>query len=81
MHMVWALMAMKLVSGLPGSGQAHVDPKDGAGYVEVAMLPHYTKVQVAVYTDLYTCQVWALRIASLSDVRVGSAECLAQSVN
>ncbi len=81
MHMEWALMAMKLVSGLPGSGQTHTDPQTGGTYVEVAALPHYRKVQVAVYADRYTCQVWAQRIGSLSEIKVGSAECLAQQVN
>jgi hypothetical protein len=81
MHVVWALMAMKLVSGLPGSGQTYVDPQNGGTYVGVATLPHYKQVQMAVYADRYTCQVWAERIANLSDIRVGSAECVAQQVN
>jgi hypothetical protein len=72
MHMVWVLVAMKLVSG---------SPEKGGMYVGVATLPLYKKVQVAVYTDQYTCQVWAQRIANLSDIRLGSAVCLAQQVN
>ncbi len=80
MHVVWALMAMKLVSGLPASGQ-YVDPETAGTYIGVATLPHYEKVQVAVYADEYTCRVWALRITQLSDIRVGSALCLEQRVN
>lgn len=80
MHMEWALMAMRLVIGLPGSGQ-HADSQNGGTAVGVAALPHYEMKQVAVYRDEYTCQVWAQRIANLSDIRVGSVRCLAQRVN
>ncbi len=81
MHAVWVLMAMRLVSGLPGSGEAHVDPQHGGTYVGVATLSQYQQVQVAVYTDRYTCEVWAQRIASLSDIKPGSVECRSQPVN
>jgi hypothetical protein len=81
MHMGWALVAMKLVAGLPGGGPTHVDPKTGDAYVGVVTPSHYEKVQVAVYADRYTCQVWAQRIAHLSETGLGSAECLAQQMD
>ncbi|HEV2702641.1 MAG TPA: hypothetical protein VGV09_13480 [Steroidobacteraceae bacterium] len=62
-HVVWVLMAMKLASA----------PQGGA--LTVDAVARYEPVQVAVYTDEYTCQVWAQRIARMSGFKADSAQC------
>lgn len=79
-HVVWALMAMKLVSGLQGTAQADLDPATGRDYVPVDSVSHFEQVQVAVYTDQYTCQVWAQRINHMSGYQANSAQCLQKNV-
>ena len=67
-HVVWVLMAMKLVSGPQGAALNTANPA-GGGYVAVDSVPRFESVEVAVYTDEYTCQVWAQRIAQMSGLQ------------
>ncbi len=73
-HVVWVLMAMKLVSGSQG-GALNTAAAAGANYVAVDSVPRYEQVEVAVYTDEYTCTVWAQRVANMSGYKANSAQC------
>jgi hypothetical protein len=73
-HVVWVLMAMKLVSGSQGAALSTVSASAG-NYVPVDSVPRYEQVEVAVYTDEYTCKVWAQRLANMSGYKANSALC------
>ncbi len=67
-------MAMKLVSAPQADGVNNVNAA-GSNFVAVDSVPRFEPVEVAVYTDEYTCQVWAQRIARLAGFKANSAQC------
>ena len=55
MHVVWVLIAMKLVSGLNEGNPVYVNPMTGSTYVGVGSLPHFQLVQVATFAEQADC--------------------------
>lgn len=77
-HVVWVLMAMKLIGGSQGSGLNNGNAA-GGDYVAVDTVPRFESVEVAVYSDEYTCQLWARRMANMSGYKPNSAQCQQRS--
>jgi hypothetical protein len=78
-HVVWVLMAMKLVGGPQLDGQNTTNPAS-ASYVAVDSVPRFEPVEVAVYADEYTCQVWAQRIGRMTGFKANSAQCQQRAI-